>query len=102
MTGALEETPRRVRLGAVLRGLSGSVAAAVMLLAVLVIGAQIFAATESWAGPGWIAVIGHVVAAVLAVLLQFFADRRTGAGAWAAGIGVFVVAGAALWLWWWS
>ncbi|MGW0519053.1 hypothetical protein [Crossiella sp. NPDC003009] len=102
MTGALDERPRRVRLGAVLRGLSGSVAATVVLLAVLVIGAQIFAATESWAGPGWIAVGGHLLAAAVAVLLQSFADRRTGAGAWCAGIGVFVVAAVALWLWWWS
>lgn len=102
MTEALEERPRRVRLGALLRGLSGSVAAAVVLLAVVVIAAQLLAASESWAGPGWLAVGGHVLAAVFAVLLQRFADHRTGAAAWAAGLSVFAVAFAALWLWWWS
>ncbi|MBP2476523.1 hypothetical protein JOF53_005395 [Crossiella equi] len=99
---ALEERPRRVRTGALLRGVTGSVAAALVLLALVVVGAQVFAASSSWAGPGAVAVTGHVVAAGLAVLLQRFADHRTGGAAWAAGLSVLAVAVATLWLWWWS
>jgi hypothetical protein len=84
-----------------LRGFSGAITAALLLLALFVIAASVIAAQRGYPGPGLLELCGHSVAAVLAVLLQRFADRRRGALAWLSALAVIVVAGATLWLWWW-
>ncbi|WP_037316368.1 hypothetical protein [Amycolatopsis orientalis] len=84
------------------RGLTGSLAAGMVVLAtcVLVIaGICLFTAAP---GPGPLMLIGHPVAAVLAVPAQRIADARTGRVAGFAGLGVVVSVTAALSLFWWS
>jgi hypothetical protein len=94
--------PTRKRRGEdVLCGLSGALAAALVILALIVIGAGALAVWRHYPGPGALELGGHGVAATLAVLSQRFADRRHGPRRWLAAIGVIAVAGATLWLWWW-
>jgi hypothetical protein len=47
-------------------------------------------------------VLGHLGAAVLAVVTQRFADRKAGWVAAVSVLGVVAVTGAALWLFWWA
>ncbi len=53
-------------------------------------------------GPGLLMLIGHPVAAVLALLAQRVADTRNGRVAGFAGVGVVVAVTAALSLFWWT
>ncbi len=83
------------------RGFTGSVAAglAVLALGVLVVG--VLCLVNGAPGPGPLKLVGHPVAAVIALVLQRVADRRVGKVAVGAGAGVLVVAGAAFSLLWW-
>ncbi|WP_245633921.1 hypothetical protein [Amycolatopsis jejuensis] len=53
-------------------------------------------------GPGVAMLVGHPVAAVVALGLQRIADRRYGRVAALAGAGVLVVAALALTMLWWA
>ncbi|MTD55062.1 hypothetical protein [Amycolatopsis pithecellobii] len=94
----VETPPRRGRWW---RGLTGSLAAGLAGLAVLVLGAAVVSLLRGAPGPGVVMLIGHPVAAVIALVAQRFVDRRAGAiAALAAGVVVVVVAAALLLFWW--
>jgi hypothetical protein len=94
--------PTRKRGGEdVLRGFSGALAMALVILALVVIGASALAVWRHYPGPGAVELGGHAVAATLAVFSQRFADRHRGSRSALAALGVIAVAGATLWLWWW-
>ncbi|KAA2264115.1 hypothetical protein F0L68_08870 [Solihabitans fulvus] len=93
--------PRR-GLGAVWRGFAGSLAVGLVLLALVVIGFQVYAGSHGEPGPGAWVVAGHVVAAVVAVVAQRFADRRDGPVGVLAGLGVVAVSAVTLWVFWWA
>ncbi|WP_091626407.1 hypothetical protein [Amycolatopsis saalfeldensis] len=84
------------------RGLTGSVAAGLVVLAVGVLGVAVVCSLTGAPGPGLFLLIGHPVAAVAALLAQRSADRRSGVGAGVAGGGVLVIAFVALTLFWWA
>lgn len=84
------------------RGVSGTLAAGLVLLALGVIAVQVYAGNQGLPGPGTEVVAGHVVAAVLAVVGQLFADRRTGVVSALTSLAVLGVAAATLWLYWWA
>lgn len=99
----VEQSRQRARgVGAMWRGLTGALAAGLVLLALGVLGVQIYAYTQHLPGPGGVAVTGHLVAAVLAVVCQRNADRSSG---WRSALGVLavlVITSATLWLFWWA
>jgi hypothetical protein len=94
------EAPRH--RGGPWRELSGALAVGMSVLALVVIVFQVLAWGQDMPGPGMWTVVGHVVAAALAVLVQRFADRLTGLAAAGCVLGVVAVSGAALWLFWWA
>ncbi|MBV9728446.1 MAG: hypothetical protein JO309_03345 [Pseudonocardiales bacterium] len=88
--------------GRALRGLSGVLAGGLVALAVAVCVAQGLASTSGRPGPGMAVVIGHVVAALAAVVLQLAADRALGRSAAVASYSVLVLAAGVLWFGWWT
>ncbi len=84
------------------RELSGALAVGMSVLAVVVVVFQVLAFIRAMPGPGVLTVLGHVVAAVLAVFVQRYADRHTGWAAALSVLGVVAVSGAALWFFWWA
>ncbi|RCW42816.1 hypothetical protein DFQ14_10872 [Halopolyspora algeriensis] len=89
------------RVGGLVRGLTGSLAAGLLVLAVTLLGVQLWATNSGLPGPGAGVVIGHLVASVVALVAQAVADRRRGlAGGLSAAVVLAVVLGA-LWYWWW-
>ena len=82
------------------RGLTGSLAAGLAVLAVIVLGVALVCLFRSVPGPGALVAIGHPVAAVAALGAQWVADHRDGRTAGIAGAAVPVIAGLALWLLW--
>jgi len=86
----------------VVRGVSGTLAGGVVGLMLLVVGTAVFGRFRNFPGPGVATVGWHVLAAAVAVWVQWQADRRrdvlTGLGAAAA---VVTVTAALLWTQWW-
>ncbi|GAA3540890.1 hypothetical protein GCM10022222_25650 [Amycolatopsis ultiminotia] len=72
------------------------------MLAVGVLGVGVACVVTGVPGPGVSMLVGHPVAAVVALLLQRVADRRYGRVAGLAGCGVLVVAIVALTVFWWA
>jgi hypothetical protein len=90
-----EERSRRARWW---RGLTGSLAAGLAGLAVIVLGTALLCLLLNAPGPGAAMLIGHPAAAAIALVAQRFVDRRDG---WVAGIAAAVVVAdllATLWL----
>lgn len=84
------------------RGLTGSLTAGLLVLTAMLVGVQLWATNNSWMGPGMGAVVGHSVACVVALVAQTVADRRRDT---VGGLSVFVVLAVVvgtLWYWWWS
>ncbi|WP_329051833.1 hypothetical protein OG738_05745 [Amycolatopsis sp. NBC_01488] len=82
------------------RGFTGSLAAG---LTVLTIGVLVVAGIDLYTGapgPGPVLLIGHPVAAALALLAQRVADRRNGVPAAGAGLAVVLFTASALTLFW--
>nr|WP_143169007.1 hypothetical protein [Amycolatopsis australiensis] len=82
------------------RGFTGSLAAG---LAVLAAGVLVVAGIDLYTGapgPGAVLLIGHPLAAVLALLAQRVADRRNGLPAAGAGAAVVLFTASALTLFW--
>lgn len=98
-TAAGGSTARRRALW---RGLTGSLAYGLLLLAVGLGVAAIVVRSQAMPGPGAYALTAHAVAALVALAAQRIADRTVGLRAGLAGTVVLVVAGAVLWLFWWS
>lgn len=84
------------------RGLSGTLAAGMVVLAIGVLGAQILTLGTGAPGPGALAVSAHLVAAALALAAQWLVDHRRGRVAGLSALGVVAVAGGTLWLFWWQ
>ncbi|GAA4812508.1 hypothetical protein [Tomitella cavernea] len=86
----------------VLRALSGSVVAGLVLLTIGIIVVSILGGRRGIPGPGDESLIVHLVASAVALLAQRYADRRRGLAAAASLLVVFCVAGAVLWTQWWG
>ncbi|XVV04773.1 hypothetical protein ACQPW3_04985 [Actinosynnema sp. CA-248983] len=95
----VETEPRLLR---VWRGVSGAVAVGLVLLALALLGVQVYAGTRDLHGPGVDMVAGHVVAGLVAVVGQVVADRARRWIAAGASLGVLVVGALVLWVYWWA
>nr|WP_246257336.1 hypothetical protein [Amycolatopsis anabasis] len=80
------------------RGLTGSLAAGLVVLALVVLGITLLSTAP---GPGAVSLIGHPVAAVVAVAAQWIADHRRGRVAGIAGLVVVADTVLAMSLFWW-
>ncbi|MGH3974412.1 MAG: hypothetical protein ACRDS9_13950 [Pseudonocardiaceae bacterium] len=86
----------------IVRELSGTLAAGLVALAIVVCVAQWLAGTSGSPGPGMTAVTGHGAAALAAVVLQLSADRLRGRLAMLACGAVLVIVAAVLWFGWYA
>jgi hypothetical protein len=88
----------------VLRWLSGVVAAGLVILAGVMAVTAWITDRDGAPGPGTDIVLGHLTIAVLAVAVQVVADRAGDRPlrALLASLAVLILAGATLWVWWWS
>ncbi|TCJ99768.1 hypothetical protein [Nocardia alba] len=84
------------------RTVSGVVAGGVLVLLCVVVGAAVIGARRDFPGPGAQSLAWHVVAAVVVVLAQVFADRRRGMSALLGSGAVLVTAGVLVWTQWWG
>lgn len=84
------------------RELAGALAVGLSVLAVVIVVFQVLAWARDVPGPGAAMVLGHLGAALVAVLVQRVADRATGLVATIAGLGVVVITGVTMWLLWWT
>lgn len=84
------------------RGLTGSLAAGLVMLALVVLGSGVIALITGAPGPGLVAVIMHPSVAVAALAAQHLVDHRRGRLAGAAAGTILVITGAALWFLWWA
>ncbi|WP_245614111.1 hypothetical protein [Actinokineospora inagensis] len=84
------------------RELSGSLALGLCALAVVVLGLQIVGWVRGLPGPGVGVLLGHLGAAVVAVLAQRFADRGRGPQTALAGLVVAIAVGVVIWFFWWA
>lgn len=84
------------------RELSGALTLGLCVLALVVIGLQALAWSKAMPGPGLPIVLGHVAAAIAAVVLQRQADRRQGSVAAVPVLLVAAVTAATTWFFWWS
>jgi hypothetical protein len=82
--------------------LSGVLAGGLVALATVVCVAHWLVGTSGRPGPGMAAVIGHVVAALAAVVLQLAAERSRGYSAALASWSVLVLTAGVLWFGWWA
>lgn len=99
------ELPKPVsrRPGGPWRELTGAIAIGLCGLALVVLALQVFAWTQpDVPGPGVLVLLGHVGAAVAAVVAQRFADRTRGPQAALAMLLVAIACGVAIWYFWWA
>lgn len=82
------------------RGLAGSLAAGLVVLALVLGVGELLASANAVQGPGTGVLIGHAVAALLAVGAAVVADRTRGAVAAAAVATVLVTTAVVLWVFW--
>ena len=98
--GTVTRAHRRARRS-LLRGLSGLLVGGLVALALVLAAGSVYADRSGLPGPGLGMLIGHVVAAIAAVVAQVWVDRRTdrvGTLA-AAGLAAAIVGGLTLvWL----
>ncbi|MFI8972612.1 hypothetical protein ACIGO9_06985 [Nocardia asteroides] len=84
------------------RGLSGVVAGGVVVLLCVVAGAAVMGARRDFPGPGAESLTWHILAAVVVVGAQLFADRNRGVAALSGSAVVLITTGALLWTQWWG
>lgn len=94
-------TARRAR-GGFGRELAGALTVGLSVLAVVIVVFQVLAWFRDMPGPGVAMVVGHVLAAALAIVVQRVADRKAGMVAALAALGVVVITGGTLWMLWWA
>lgn len=87
--------------GTTLRSFTGALAMGSLVLALVLIGVQFWATSHGQQGPGVASVISQVVAGLIAVALQTYADRNRDRNGGLAVVGVLVVVLGSLWFWWW-
>ncbi len=97
--GSARDGVRGVRL---LRGISGVIAAGMVVLALVVAGSAVLGEVWRYPGPGGRMVGWHVGLAAVAVVAQVFTDRRRGLAAFSGSLVVFVAAGYLLVTQWWN
>lgn len=85
----------------VVRGISGSIAAGLVVLACVVVGAAVIGARRGFPGPGTESVGWHLVIAVSAVAVQAYSDRKRGVATVVAAVFVLAAATVLLWTQWW-
>ncbi|MQA61069.1 MAG: hypothetical protein GEU86_06160 [Actinophytocola sp.] len=96
-----DNRPRRLGAGArLLRGVAGTLAAGLVLLAVVLLGVEMFGSDLGVRGPGTMMVLAHVLAAALALGAVIVADRVRGLLAAVTLLGALAVAGFTLWAFW--
>ncbi|MEU1983336.1 hypothetical protein [Nocardia sp. NPDC019395] len=86
----------------VVRGLSGAVAAGLVVLACVVVGAAVIGARRGFPGPGAESVGWHIVIAALAIAAQVYSDRKRGRASLVAAALVIGAATILLWTQWWG
>jgi predicted lipid-binding transport protein (Tim44 family) len=82
------------------RGFTGSLAAGLVVLAIGVLVVAGVCLYTGVPGPGAVLLVGHPIAAALALLAQRVADRRNGAAAVGGGVAVVLFTVSALTLFW--
>ena len=97
---ATADAPEPKQGGRWWRGFTGSLTAGLVVLAIGVLAVAGICLFTGAPGPGATLLIGHPVAAVLALLAQRVADRRNGPAAVGAGIAVALFTVSALTLFW--
>lgn len=86
-----------------LRTVTGVLAAGVVVLALVVLGAALLTDARSGRGPQTGVVLAHLVAAVVVVGAQLLSDRQRRPTGMLAGSGVVLVVSAVLlWTQWWA
>jgi hypothetical protein len=101
-SGAVRVRPSAVRRSGPLRAFSGALAAGLSVLAMALVAVQIWTWTQHEPGPRIPMIVGHLVAAALALGLQRFAMRRRDLPGGLAALGAIIVVLAVMWIWWWS
>ena len=86
----------------VLRSTGGALCAGLAVLAVVLIAVWLLAISHEDPGPRAMVLVGHLAAAVVAVALQSVADRRPDGLGRLASIGVVLLTGAVVALFWWT
>lgn len=89
------------RSGRVIAGVSGAMTVALVLLAALVLVVKLLAPSQQWLGAGWGTVAAHLFGAVVAVVLQRYADRHPGRIRWGCARGVLLIGVVLFALYWW-
>jgi hypothetical protein len=84
------------------RGLTGALAAGLVVLALVVLGSGVLALITGTPGPAVFMLVGHPVAAVLALVAQRFVDTKRRRVAGVAAVAVLAITAATLWLFWWA
>jgi hypothetical protein len=82
--------------------LTGLLAGGLVVLALVMVGTQVYSGVHGMPGPGTLTISAHVGAAVLAVVLQRFADRRVGSMRRLCCVGIVVITGLLLWFFWYA
>ena len=100
MSGAAGPDRPVSALERLLRATGGALAAGLAVLAVVLVGAWVLALSQGDPGPRARLLVGHLVAAALAVWLQRVADRRADRVGRVAAAGVLLVAAAVVVFWW--
>lgn len=85
-----------------MRAVSGSIAAGLVVLALVVAVAQVLGGQRDFPGPGAESVTVHLLGAAAALAAQRLADRRTGLIAVVAALTVAAIAVAVLFTQWWG
>jgi hypothetical protein len=101
--GGAPTTARRDALPIrVLRALSGSVAAGLVVLTAVVIGVAYYCSQRELSGPGAESISVHVIGSAFALAAQWFADRRRALAASLWSTAVLATAVLVLMTQWWS
>lgn len=85
-----------------LLGLSGTVVAGTIVLTLTVIGTAYLGDRRGFPGPGQTSLVAHVVATVVALVTQIWAERRSGTVAVLGASAVLMIVAFLLWTQWWS
>lgn len=83
------------------RGISGTAAAGLVLLALVVVGAAVIGDRRGFPGPGAESVAWHIAVAVTSVVAQVYSDRRRGGASFGAAVVVLGAGATLLWTQWW-
>jgi hypothetical protein len=86
----------------VVRGISGVAAAGLVLLALVVVGAELIGERRGFPGPGAESVAWHIAVSVIVVVAQVYSDRVRGAASLGAAAVVLGSGAILLWTQWWG